>query len=281
MATSKEIRRRIKSATNTKQIIKAMELVSVIKMQKAVVANMASRPYTESADGILDGLCANLDPLEHIYLRPGKGDHKLVILVTTDRGLCGNMNARVVKKLIEDFGDSKFDIVVLGKKGRDLLRSMKVSIIAEFYGVTDSLDFKDEYPILKLIESEYKTQKYQSISIIYPHFISTLAQEATTIQLLPIQAKSTTTSNAPIIYEPDKKEVLNRLIPRVLETILWQTLLETIASEHSARMINMKNANENAEDLIDDLTLSFNQSRQANITSELAEISAGKMTLEE
>jgi F-type H+-transporting ATPase subunit gamma len=281
MATSKEIRRRIKSATNTKQIIKAMELVSVVKMQKAVSANMASRPYTESADNILDELSANLDPQEHIYLRPGKGEHKLVIIVTTDRGLCGNMNTRVVKKLLEDFGNDKFDVVVLGKKGRDLLRSIKVNIIAEFYGVTDSLDFKDEYPILKLIESEYKTQKYKTISIIYPHFISTLVQEATTIQLLPVQTKSTTASDTPTIYEPDKKEVLNRLIPRLLETILWQTLLETIASEHSARMINMKNANENAEDLIDDLTLSFNQSRQASITSELAEISAGKMTLEE
>jgi F-type H+-transporting ATPase subunit gamma len=281
MATTKEIRRRIRSVTNTKQIIKAMELVSVVKTQKAVAANLASRPYTAAANSIIADICADIATNDNLYLNPGKGDTNLVILITTDRGLCGNLNAKVIKKMIEDFDIKNTDIIVIGKKGRDLLRQTNANVLAEFFDLTDNLEFKDEYPVLKLIENEYKTGKYKSVSVIYPHYISTLSQEASIIKLLPFTPEKQGLSRDATLYEPSKPEVLNDLIPRVIETLLWQALLETIASEHSARMINMKNANENAEELIDDLTLSFNQSRQAGITRELAEISAGKMTLEE
>jgi F-type H+-transporting ATPase subunit gamma len=281
MATSKEIRHRIRSATNTKQIIKAMELVSVIKMQKAVAANLASRPYTAAADGIIKEICSQIGASDHSYFTPGKAGHKLVILVTTDRGLCGNLNTKVIKKLLDDFGTQGTDVIAVGKKGRDLTLQFGINLIAEFFGATDNPGFKDEYPILKLVEKEFKTGEYESISIIYPHYISTLSQEAKSLKLLPLETTHGGAINDSTLYEPGKAEVLNELFPRVLETILWQCLLETIASEHSARMVTMKNANENAEDLIDDLTLSYNQTRQANITRELAEISAGKMTLEE
>ena len=281
MANSKEIRHRIRSATNTKQIIKAMELVSVIKMQKAVAKNLASRPYTAAADGIIKDICSQISVIDHNYFKPGKSGHKLVLIITTDRGLCGNLNAKVIKKLIDDFAVDDTEIIAIGKKGRDLSLQLGINIIAEFFGATENPGFKDEYPVLKLIENEFKTGKYETVSVIYPHFISTLNQEATTLQLLPLPITHGGAIKDSTLYEPGKTEVLNKLIPRVLETILWQCLLETVASEHSARMITMKNANENAEELIDDLTLSFNQSRQANITRELAEISAGKMTLEE
>jgi F-type H+-transporting ATPase subunit gamma len=281
MATSKEIRHRIRSATNTKQIIKAMELVSVIKMQKAVTANLASRPYTAAADNIIKDICSQISVLDHDYFKSGEKGHKLVILITTDRGLCGNLNFKVLKKLLDDFGKDGTQVIAIGKKGRDLTLQLGIDLIAEFFGATDNPGFKDEYPVLKLIENEFKSGKYESVSVIYPHFISTLNQEAVALQLLPLPVIQDVTVKDSTLYEPGKSEVLNKLIPRVLETILWQCLLETIASEHSARMITMKNANENAEELIDDLTLSFNQSRQANITRELAEISAGKMTLEE
>ncbi len=281
MATSKEIRHRIRSATNTKQIIKAMELVSVIKMQKAVAATLASRPYTDAADGIIKEISSQISAIDHIYFNPGKKGHKLVILITTDRGLCGNLNIKVIKKLLDDFDTKNTDVIAVGKKGRDLTLQFGINLIAEFFGATDNPGFKDEYPILKLVEKEFKTGKYENISVIYPHYISTLSQEAKSLQLLPLITTHGGTINDSTLYEPDKTEVLNELFPRVLETILWQCLLETIASEHSARMVTMKNANENAEDLIDDLTLSYNQTRQANITRELAEISAGKMTLEE
>lgn len=281
MATSKEIRHRIRSATNTKQIIKAMELVSVIKMQKAVAANMASRPYTAAANSIIKEICSQISITDHDYFKSGKKEHKLVIIITTDRGLCGNLNAKVIKKLLDDFGKDKTKVIAIGKKGRDLSLQLGIDMIAEFFGATDNPGFKDEYPVLKLIENEFKTGEYESISVIYPHFISTLNQEAKTLQLLPLPVTHNGIVKDSTLYEPGKTEVLNKLIPRVLETLLWQCLQETVASEHSARMITMKNANENAEELIDDLTLSFNQSRQANITRELAEISAGKMTLEE
>jgi len=281
MSTTKEIRHRIKSATNTKQIIKAMELVSVIKMQKAVSANLASRPYTITANKIIKGICGQTSTVNDEYFKAGKKNHHLIILITSDRGLCGNLNTKVIKKLLDDFKIENTNVIAIGKKGRDLALQLGVNIIAEFFGITDSPNFKDKNPILKITEKEFKTGEYETVNIIYPHFVSTLTQDATTLQLLPLTNTEANIANDITIYEPGKIEILNKLIPKVLETILWQCLLETAASEHSARMITMKNANENAEELIDDLTLSFNQSRQANITRELAEISAGKMTLEE
>lgn len=281
MATSKEIRRRIKSATNTKQIIKAMELVSVVKMQKAVAANFAARPYAQAAIEIISEICAQISSIDHPFFYQGKGTRKLAIVVTTDRGLCGSLNVKIIKKLLEDFDRKETDVIIIGKKGRDLLRSIDIKIIAEFVEVAELLHFEKIQPIIKLATSEFLSGEYESVRVVYPHFESTLSQDPRNINFLPFRVKDRKSNRDAIRYEPDKTRVLTNLIPRILENRLWQALLEAVASEHSARMVSMKNADENAGELIDDLTLTFNQTRQAGITSELAEISAGKMTLEE
>lgn len=281
MASSKEVRRRIKSATNTKQIIKAMELVSVVKMQKAVAGNFASRFYSQSASDILEAICAD-GMASHAYMATKEKNRKLIVLITSDRGLCGGLNIKAIKKALEESRDAETaDFVTIGRKGRDFLRGQGFKIIAEFNKVDDQPTFSEIMPIITVVTQEFLDEKYDKVVVIYSHFESSLSQVPTALELLPFKAKtSSKTRSDEISFEPEKEEILNALIPRILEIKVWQALQEAIASEHSARMVAMKNANENAEELISDLTLTYNQTRQAGITQEIAEISAGKMTLE-
>lgn len=283
MSGIKEIKRRIKSVSNTKQIIKAMELVSVVKMQKAVDVNLSSRKYSENANIILTSIMKTGEAKDHTLISENSSEKSLVLVVTSDRGLAGSLNIKTIKEAIDNYGkNSNADFVAIGKKGRDFLRNYGFNIVAEFIKISEKPEYKKVLPIIHLAKEEFLQGKYKEVVVIYPHFISTLMQKAKIIRLLPFKLEQVEGENMDrVIFEPDKKVIVNTLIPRILEINLWQIILEAIASEHSARMVSMKNANENAEDLIDDLTLTFNQGRQANITRELAEISAGKMTLEE
>lgn len=279
----KEIKRRIKSVTNTKQIIKAMELVSVVKMQKAVDVNLSSRKYSENANIILTSIMKTGEAKDHALISENSSDKSLVLVVTSDRGLAGSLNIKTIKEAIDNYGkDFNADFVAIGKKGRDFLKNYGFNIIAEFIKISEKPEYRKVLPIIHLAKEEFLSGKYKEVVVIYPHFVSTLVQKSKIIKLLPFRLEETEGKNMDrVIFEPDKKIIVNTLIPRILEINLWQIILEAVASEHSARMVSMKNANDNAEDLIDDLTLTFNQGRQANITRELAEISAGKMTLEE
>jgi F-type H+-transporting ATPase subunit gamma len=317
VASAKEIKNRIKSITNTKQIIAANELVSVIKMQKAVANNLVLRNFSAASEKLLLGVSQGLDHENHPYLKKRKGDRKLVIVITSDRGLCGGLNIKIQKAAMEEAKDGETTFVTIGKKGRDWLNSHGYRILAEFTGFGDNLDFTKIIPVIQLVAEEFKAGNYDKVKVIYTKFVSSLSQVPADVQLLPfefseevvdeakaeLEASETKTETVQdesqkavieddeeedddlidenIIYEPSKAEIINTLIPRILETRLWQVFLESAASEHSARMVAMKNANENAQDLIYDLTLSYNQTRQAGITREIAEISAGKMILDE
>ncbi|OIP23468.1 ATP synthase F1 subunit gamma [bacterium CG06_land_8_20_14_3_00_33_50] len=283
MAGAKEIRRRIKSVSNTKQIIKAMELVSVVKMQRAVSNNLASRSYSKSADEILSNLCEGINLSDHPFLLPREGKRKLVILVTSDRGLCGGLNMKAIKKALDESKDcNEVGFITIGRKGRDFLKSYGYKIIAEFTKIDDHPNFSQIMPIINVVTGDFLADRYDQAVLVYSHFQSTLMQEPTVLNLLPFSGPNVCNSGQDkITFEPDKDKILDSLMPRMLEIKVWQSFLESIASEHSARMVAMKNANENAEELISDLTLTFNQTRQAGITKEIAEISAGKMTLEE
>jgi len=283
VASAKEVRRRIKSATNTKQIIKAMELTSVIKMQKAVAKNLASRSYARSANEILHSLLGDINPAEHPFLETRGHDKKLILLITSDRGLCGGLNAKAIKKALDAAKHAKeAEFVTIGRKGRDFLKAYGYKIVAEFTKLEDRPSFKDILPIIEVATGDFLSGKYDEVVLVYTDFKSTLTQEPISKKLLPFQnsVEKTNHQQDKITFEPQKAEILNSLIPRILEIKVWQALLESIASEHSARMVAMKNANESAEELISDLTLTYNQTRQAGITQEIAEISAGKMTLE-
>ncbi len=280
MASTKEIKRRIRSVKNTKQIISAMELVSVVKMQKAVAKNLISRKFTELSQEVLGEVCGDISVDSHPFLRARNGNRKLVVVITSDRGLCGALNSKVIRQAITETEGGETEFIAVGKKGRDSLASRKYNIISSYQGLGDSLSFVKIIPIIQQITDDYLADKYDVVKVIYTHFESSLSQVPTVVTLLPFDVP-TRSSSEKVIFDPTKEEIVTSLIPRILETLVWQYVLESAASEHSARMVAMKNANENAEDLIFDLTLSFNQTRQAGITREIAEISAGKMTLEE
>jgi F-type H+-transporting ATPase subunit gamma len=280
LAGAKEIKRRIRSVTNTKQIISAMEMVSVVKMQKAVSRDLTSRKFTEAGTDLLTQVCYGVDPSTHPLLSPRTGTKKLVIVITSDRGLCGALNTRVIKEAVLQAEGVETDFIAIGKKCRDYLLNHKYSVISSYLAFGDQLNFERILPIVHQITDEYLADKYEQVVVVYTHFESSLSQISKVSQLLPFEIKICDQDSENIIFDPTKTELVSQIVPRMLETKLWQYILESAASEHSARMVAMKNANENAEDLIFDLTLSFNQTRQAGITREIAEISAGKMTLE-
>lgn len=257
-----------------------MELVSVVKMQKAVSRNLSSRKYTDAGTTLLTQVCYGVDPTTHPLLASRASAKKLVIVITSDRGLCGALNTRVIKEALLQAEGAETDFIAIGKKSRDYLLNHKYSLIASYLAFGDQLRFERIQPIVQQITSEYLADHYGQVVVVYTHFESSLSQVAKVSQLLPFETNDCGTDSDSIIFDPSKSELVSHIVPRMMETQLWQYILESAASEHSARMVAMKNANENAEDLIFDLTLSFNQTRQAGITREIAEISAGKMTLE-
>lgn len=281
MPSTKEIKRRIKSVTSTKQIVSAMELVSVVKMQKAVGKNLASREFTNLGNDLLHNVCDEIVLTTHPLFKNRTMEKQLVIVITSDRGLCGSLNSHILKLALSEAENNETDFIAIGRKSRDFLLFRKYSIVSSYESFSDDLEYKNIIPIMHQITDDFLADKYGKIKVIYTHFESSLSQVAHTVQLLPFELELDPEDNQNIIFDPNRQDIVTTMVPRMLETRMWQYILESAASEHSARMVAMKNANDNAEDLIFDLTLSFNQTRQAGITREIAEISAGKMTLEE
>lgn len=262
-----------------------MQLVSSAKMRKSQSIAMASRTYAHMAWELINNISssARQHPLLQNY---PDGNKAGVILITTNRGLVGSFNTNLIRKALaeEDIEPELLtELVVIGKKGREIMKRLEKNIIAEFPKLDTSIPVKDVYPIAQLIIDKFQTGKYKRIYVVYNHFVSMLIQEPKVKPLLPIIPKSehgVQTIGANIIFEPSPENVLNDLLPRILESQIYQAILESDASEHSARMMMMKNATEAAGDLIDDLTLTYNQLRQNKITTELAEITAGRIALE-
>ena len=201
------------------------------------------------------------------------------MLITTDRPLAGPLNSNTIRFAAREITEHSGDlaVVTVGRKGRDAMRRARVPIEAHFAGFGDRPTFADVLPLARLVTDDYLSGEYDRIDIIYPHFVSTLVQRPTLAQLLPIEP-SPDTEGIPgnqFIFEPNPGAVLEQLLPRYVATRLYQAVLEAKASEESSRMVAMKNATENAEDLIEDLTLSYNKVRQANITREMIEIATG------
>ena len=291
MATnSKEIRRRIKSTQSIKKITKAMELVSAAKMRKAQAAATASRPYATLSAELLRNIAAKTGQLKHPLMRKvvSNGDKSskiLAIVVTSDKGLAGSLNTNVVNKtigILKEEGRERFDFITVGRKGTDAIRRLGGNIIATFAGKDKAVTSLDTKPIAEIAMNEFISGKYDKVFIIYPQFISTLVQKPNILQLLPFVQETGNKAHAAteFLFEPSPGEVLENLIIRAVEFSIYQTLAESAASEHSARMVAMRNANEAAGELIDDLSLSYNQARQAGITRELSEISAAKLAME-
>jgi F-type H+-transporting ATPase subunit gamma len=315
MKNAREIKRRIKSVHNTQQITKAMEMVAASKMRKAQEFALRSRPYADRLVDVLNDVAAVIGTKvqDHPLLQSRAGGSQAVALITADRGLCGGLNTNIFrfvardiigrgeeKRSIEEGVEQQLDgalanaggrarqtfMLTVGKKGRDFARRSGHSIIAEFLQFSDYPTFADIIPITKVLIEDYLNGKFNQLQLVYTKFLSTLNQRPVALQLLPIDPKrfgwlgalkGRTRTFADYTYEPSPEGVFSELLPHMIEMEVYQALLEAKASEHSARMVAMRNASDNAGELIDDLVLSYNQARQAGITQEIAEISAGAM----
>ena len=280
MASQREIRRRIGAVRNIKQITRAMQFVAASKLKRAQDATLASRPYSEKIDEVLADLAAVLGGDEHPLLARREGGRRMVVLITTDRGLAGPLNTNTIRFAARDITESSGElaVVTVGRKGRDAMRRARVPLEAHFAGFGDKPTFADVIPLARLVTDAYLDRTFSHVDIIYSHFVSTLTQRPSLATLLPVEPADDTATGIPgnqFIFEPDPAAVLERLLPRYVATRLFQAVLESKASEESSRMVAMKNATDNAEDLIEDLTLSYNKVRQSNITREMIEIASG------
>jgi F-type H+-transporting ATPase subunit gamma len=277
--SQRDIRRRINASKNISKITRAMQFVAASKLRHAQQATIAARPYSDLLDEILADLAVVLSGEEHPLLGRHEEGKRLIVLITSDRGLAGPLNTNAVRfaahEIVDHPGD--LELVSVGRKGRDAMRRSGVPIVAHFPGFGDRPTFEDVLPLARLISDEYEAGTYNQVDIVYTRFVSTLVQRPDKVQLLPIVPTADTDGipGSQFIFEPAPAEVMSELLPRYLGTRLFQTALESSASFFSSQMVAMKNATENADELIEDLTLSYNKARQANITRELIEIASG------
>jgi F-type H+-transporting ATPase subunit gamma len=280
VASQRDIRRRIRDVGRIKQITRAMQFVAASKLKRAQDSTLAARPYSEKIDEVLADLAAVLGTDEHPLLATRTEGKRLLVLITSDRGLAGPLNTNTIRFAARAITEHEGDLAVVsvGRKGRDAMRRARVPLDAHFAGFGDRPTFADIIPLARLVTDGFVSGELGRIDLVYPRFVSTLVQRPTVEALLPISPAADTAAGIPgnqFIFEPDPGAVLERLLPRYVATRLFQAVLEAKASEESSRMVAMKNATENADDLIADYTLAYNKVRQANITREMIEIATG------
>jgi len=282
MPSQREIRRRIGSAKNIKQITRAMQFVAASKLRRAQESTLASRPYREKLDEVIADLATVLSGEDHPLLGArdlGATHSRLIVVITSDRGLAGALNTNTIRFASREIVDhpGEVRVVTVGRKGRDAMRRARVPIAAHFEGFGDRPAFADTLPLARLVTDDFVSGAYDRVDVAYSRFISTLTQKPVLEQLLPVVPADDVTGipGHQFLFEPSPGDFLRALLPRYVATRLFQAVLESKASEESSRMVAMKNATENAEDLIEDLTLSYNKVRQANITREMVEIASG------
>ena len=279
MASQRDIRRRIGAVKNIKQITRAMQFVAASKLKRAQDATLSSRPYSQKIDEVIADLAAVLDAGNDPLLARHEEGKRLFVVITTDRGLAGPLNTNTVRFALKEILDhtGAVSVVTVGRKGRDALRRAHLPLEAHFAGFGDRPSFADVTPLTRLITDDFLAGTYARIDLVYPRFVSTLVQRPVLEQLLPIQPREDTDGvpGNQFLFEPNPATVLRQLLPRYVATRIFQAILETTASEMSSKMVAMKNATENSEEHIEDLTLSYNKVRQANITREMIEIASG------
>jgi F-type H+-transporting ATPase subunit gamma len=278
--SQREIRRRIGSVRNIKQITRAMQFVAASKLKRAQDATLASRPYRLTLDEVLADVASVLGGEDHPLLVRREEGVRLIVLFTTDRGLAGSLNTNTIRFAAHEITESRGDlrVVTVGRKGTAAMRRARVPIAAAFDGFGDRPAFADILPLARLISDDFLAGIYATVDLLHPAFVSTLVQRPVVERLLPIEPSSDVEVGIPgrqFIFEPAPASVLDQLLPRYVATRLYQAVLELTASEQSARMVAMRNATDNAQELIDDLTLTYNKVRQSNITREMIEIATG------
>ncbi len=283
MASTRQLKSRIRSVKSNKQITKAMELVAASKLRRAQDATKASQPYSAAARELLTQLGQKLDVQDSLFFRHRPLKTRLIILITSDRGLAGAFNANAIKQFVAILEADKRDGVsnevrCVGKKGAQFAAKLRdVNVVGVYAGLGENLTAADMRSILVAGVDRYIDAHVEAVTIITTKFVNSFTQTAITLPLLPAKFETTEVSHdiQQSYFDPSLEEVLEGAVIRLLESQLYQAVLDARASEHSMRRLAMKNATDNATDLVDDLTLEMNKVRQSAITQELSEISAG------
>lgn len=285
MAKIHKIRRRIRSIGKINQITKAMEKVAASKMKRAQEATLRSRTYAMAAREVLSRLTKLTNPKDHPLFRKSNGNRTMVVLFSSDRGLAGAYNSNLFRAFLQEAEQAPVKVIAIGAKGAALVSKLTTAVeVAGTYSPwPNEPTSKDVRPIVSSVIQAFTAGEVDRVRLIYTDFVSTIKQQVVVRQLLPVEAEELVDLkgglNQAVSFEPSSEAVLTHLVPRLLEVQLYQASLEALASEHSMRMIAMKNASDNADDLKSDLTLTYNSARQSAITQELAEIAAGAEAL--
>jgi F-type H+-transporting ATPase subunit gamma len=290
MANLKEVRNRIVSVSSTQQITSAMKMVSAAKLRRAQDAVTQMRPYASKLKEILENLSASLDSSEGVYSKQREVKNVLLVVITSNRGLCGGFNANIIKAANrlarEQYKGSKVSILTIGKKGGDFFKKTDYGIMGSdmprgLNELFDKLTFSNVAPVAEKVMEAFVSGQFDRVELVYNQFKNAAIQVTTVEQFLPVQAPAATkeTKTADYIFEPNKQYIVEDLIPRSLKTQFFKALLDSLAAEHGARMTAMHKATDNAGALIKELKLSYNKARQAAITNEILEIVGGAEAL--
>ncbi len=286
MPTLAVIRKRIKTVTNTEKITKAMKMIAAVKLRKMQQQAVNARAYSKKIEEMVHEITFRIDTTMHpLMRRPEQIKKSLIILATSDRGLCGGFNSNSIRMVSHEILESKnenreLEFITVGRKGRDFLRRYNLNIKLDLSGSSGSPDYSSVMDIANAVIKDFSDAKYDEIKFIYNRFVSILSQKTTTEILLPIKRLEVSeykeeSADVKVIYEPSLSEILSSLLPRMIQSRIYHVLLESAASEHAARMTAMDSATNNAKDMIDHLTLVMNRARQSTITKELMDIVNG------
>jgi len=293
MASLRDIRKRIKSVKNTRQITKAMKMVAAAKLRRAQDAIIAARPYSNTLDELIRELAARAEGLAHPLLQPREAKKVELVVLTSDRGLAGGFNSNVIRRasrfLFENKGKyERIQLSTIGRKGNDFFKKQPgVTLRRDYAGMYSRVSYREAANLAQELSQSVLKGDVDAVFLVYNEFVSAISQRVALVQMLPLQslaapepekdaqAAAKAASLVDFKYEPDREEVLDRLVPQALAIKIYRALLESVAAEHGARMSAMENATNNASDMIGKLTLLYNRTRQAVITKELMEIVSG------
>ncbi len=287
MAVGKEIRTKIKSIKNTQKITRAMEMVAASKMRKAQDRMEASRPYSEKMRNVIGHLAHAHPEYKHPYMVEREAKRVGFIIISSDRGLCGGLNNNMLRASViamKEWNDKgiKIDLCTIGKKANAFFGRMGGRILAEKSGLGDAPQIADLIGVVKVMLDAYDKGELDRLYLVYNEFVNTMTQKPQTMQLLPIQAEpeEELKHHWDYLYEPEAKEVLDGVLMRYIESLVYQGVVENNACEQAARMVAMKSASDNAGDIIGELQLAYNKARQAAITQEISEIVGGAAAIQ-
>ena len=289
MATLRDIKRRIVGVKNTQKITKAMKMVATAKLRRAQQRIVNARPYAGKISEMLSHLITEEDIIAHTFLKPKEVSSLCVIIVTSDRGLCGAFNTNIIKEAVRYIneetkaGEVKAKLFTVGKKATDYFSRRNYEVIAKNTGLFSSLELNSALHIYNEVLSRFDKEEFDKVIVIYNQFVSMVQQKIIVEQILPIPIKASSedgkSNSENYIFEPDQKSIFNYLLPKQLKAQFWRILLESNAAELGARMTAMDNATTNAQELIRSLNITYNKERQASITKEILEIVSGANAL--